>query len=178
MEIVINPLDPESVQAAIAAIEAYKENLEKNQERLVYAAVNDGAIVANQVYLQHPGDHGTATATPIASGKEGILLATAPSGENGSEIGFIEFGTGVHHPEWDSSQVPYTPPEHGSFPGLGQGKDPGWWYYGGNLGNKDRGWESKRGNITDGRDPASAMLWARQTMIESVLDNAREVFRS
>jgi len=164
MEIVINPLDPESIKAAIAAVEAYKANFEKNQERLVYAAVNEGASVANQIYLQNPGDHGTATASPITSGKEGILLATAPSGENGSEIGFIEFGTGVHHPEWDSSQVPYTPPKHGTFPGLGQGADPGWWYYG--------GWP------TDGRDPASAMLAARQTMIESVLDNAREVFRS
>ena len=177
MEIVINPLDPESVANAVRLLEEYQKSLAEKQTALVTESVRVGSDVANQVYAQHPGDHGVASAFyEVANGADGvtgILTATAPDGE----IGFIEFGTGIKHPEWDSSQVPYTPPEHGSY-GMHQGRDPGWWYYGGNLGNKDRGWESKRGNITDGRDPASAMLWARQTMIESVLDNAREVFRS
>ena len=163
MEIVINPLDPESVQKALDLLEEYQKSLAENQTALVTDAVRTGTDVANQVYAQHPGDHGVASAFyEVANGADGvtgILTATAPDGE----IGFIEFGTGIKHPEWDSSQVPYTPPEHGSY-GYGQGKDPGYWFY--------------RGRYTDGRDPASAMLWARQTMIESVLDNAREVFRS
>ena len=144
-------------------LEEYRQSLAEKQNTLVTESVRVGSDVANQIYAQHPGDHGIASATyEVANGVDGvtgILTATAPDGE----IGFIEFGTGIKHPEWDSSQVPYTPPEHGSY-GYGQGADPGYWYY--------------KGRYTDGRDPASAMLWARQTMIESVLDNAREVFRS
>ena len=163
MEIVINPLDPESVANAVRLLEEYQKSLAEKQTALVTEAVQSGATAANQTYMQYPGDHGIASAfyevTNGADGVTGILEATARDGE----IGFIEFGTGIHHPEWDSSQVPYTPPEHGSY-GKGQGRDPGWWYY--------NNWP------TDGRDPAGAMLVARQTMIESVLDNAREVFRS
>ena len=144
-------------------LEEYRQSLAEKQNTLVTESVRVGSDVENQIYAQHPGDHGIASATyEVANGVDGvtgILTATAPDGE----IGFIEFGTGIKHPEWDSSQVPYTPPEHGSY-GYGQGADPGYWYY--------------KGRYTDGRDPASAMLWARQTMIESVLDNAREVFRS
>lgn len=159
MEITINPLDPESIARAIDLLEAYRDSLPEKQEALITEAVRDGANVANSIYVQHPGDHGTTSAFYEVSGNEGILTATAPNGE----IGFIEFGTGIAHPEWNSVGLDYTPPEHGSY-GRGLGRDPGYWYYG--------------GKITDGRDPAEAMLYAREAMIESVLDNARGIFQS
>lgn len=163
MEITIDLFNPASIQKALAILEGYKQSLTTKQTELIENAVRKSADAANQVYVHHPGDHGIASAFySVENGADGVtgtVTATAPAGE----IGFIEFGTGIHHPEWDSSQVPYTPPEHGSY-GKGQGRDPGWWYY--------NNWP------TDGRDPASAMLVARQTMIDSVLDDAREVFRT
>ena len=162
MEIVINPLDPESVANAVLQLEEYKKSLAEKQNTLITDAVRTGADVANQVYAQHPGDHGIASAFYEVANGEGVITAVAPDGE----IGFIEFGTGIRHDIWGrnfNNMPPYSPPEHGSY-GNRQGEDPGYWWYG--------------GEYTDGRDPANAMLFARQQMIESVLDNAREVFRS
>ena len=175
MEITINPLDPESVARALDLLEAYRDSLAEKQETLLRTALKDASETANQIYAQHPGDHGIASTVYEVSGTEGVLIATAPD----KEIGFIEFGTGIRHPEWPGPSVGMDPDPygHGSY-GKQQGKDPGYWHYGGNVGNKDRGWEWNRGNITDGRDPAAAMVWGRQVLIESVLDNARGIFQS
>lgn len=163
MEIVIDPFDKASIAAAAQKLEEYAKSLEKNSYSLIANTLSEGASVANQFYAQHPGDHGVGSAHAEQSGNEGTLIATAPDGE----IGFIEFGTGIRHDEWgrryEGAMPPYTPPEHGSY-GKGQGADPGYWYY--------------DGEITDGRDPADAMLYARQAMIDKVLDDAQEVFRS
>lgn len=160
MEITINPFDEESISQAVKVLEDYIKSLEAKQGVMIDHALLRGAEVANQIYAQHPGDHGVGSATGSRTGAtEGVLTATAPDGE----IGFIEFGTGIAHPEWNSTGLGYTPPEHGSY-GDHRGRDPGYWYY--------------KGEITDGRDPAEAMLFARQFMIESILDDAREVFRT
>ena len=174
MEIVIDPFDKASIAAAVQKLEEYAKSLEKNSYSLIANTLSEGASVANQIYAQNPGDHGVGSAHGEQSGNEGTLIATAPDGE----IGFIEFGTGIRHREWQGAPgIEYTPEKHGTY-GKKQGADPGWWYYGGELGNKDRGWEFNRGNITDGREPAEGMLWARQAMIDKVLDDAQEVFRS
>lgn len=160
VELTINPFDPASVQAALDALKEYKKSLDKKQERLISKALVKGADVANQIYAQHPGDHGVAHASADVKGNTGKLTATAPH----DEIGFIEFGTGIRHREWQgASGVSFTPPPHGSY-GKHLGGDPGYWFY--------------DGKYTDGTDPAEAMLWARQAIIESVLDDAREVFRT
>lgn len=163
MEITINPLDPESVARALNLLEAYRDSLAEKQNKLVEGAVQEGAKIANMVYAQYPGDHGVASATYEVANGEGILTASAPNGE----IGFIEFGTGIRHDVWgrrfNGQMPPYSPPEHGSY-GYHQGEDPGYWWY--------------AGKYTDGRDPAEAMLYAREAMIESVLDNARGIFQS
>lgn len=164
MEITLNPFDEESISQAVKVLEDYIKSLEAKQGVMIDHALLRGAEVANQIYAQHPGDHGVGSATGSRTGAtEGVLTATAPDGE----IGFIEFGTGIRHDEWGrrfgGQMPPYSPDPHGSY-GLHQGENPGYWWYG--------------NEYTDGRDPADAMLYARQAMIESILDDAREVFRT
>ena len=87
---------------------------------------------------------------------------------SGKTVGFIEFGTGVRYPEWDGSDLEYTPPPHGSY-GKGQGKNPwGWWF---------KGSDGAVAQHTYGNPPAEAMLTARNMMIEQVTAIAREVWK-
>jgi len=56
------------------------------------------------------------------SGTQATVIAS------GTTVGFIEFGTGVRYPEWDSTGMDYTPPKHGTY-GKGKGASPhGWWF--------------------------------------------------
>lgn len=162
MILTINPFDSKSLDEAIHALQGYEASLTRKEGELIDLMLTEGSSVADQIYAQNPGDHGTGYTLTTRTGTEGYLIATAPD----SEIGFIEFGTGIRHDIWGrnfGSMPAYSPPEHGSF-GLHQGEDPGYWWY--------------NGEYTDGRDPANAMLFARQAMIDTVLDRAREVFNS
>ena len=87
---------------------------------------------------------------------------------SGKTVGFIEFGTGVRNPEWDSNGMEFTPPKHGTY-GKGRGKNPHGWYFTQSLG--------ARATHTYGNAPAEAMRTARDVMVERVIQIAREVWK-
>jgi hypothetical protein len=87
---------------------------------------------------------------------------------SGEAVGFIEFGTGVKHPEWDNTDMDYTPPKHGTY-GKGQGANPGHWWF--------KQSDGARARHTYGNHPAEAMRTARDEMVERVTQIAREVWR-
>lgn len=157
MKITIDPFDKNSIESAIAQVRQYERDLKVKEELFLSRLAQIGVDVASA---------GFATADYDGKRDVSVRLTKIPNGyavvASGETVGFIEFGTGVRYPEWDSSGVPYTPPAHGTY-GKGLGKNPKGWYYG-------------QGQHTYGNPPAEAMLTARNTMVERVLQIAREVF--
>ena len=163
MKIVINPFDKKSIENAERIVRQYKKDFEVKEAEFVRRLAEIGVSVASV---------GFATADYDGVNDVTVSMEKTATGYNviasGKAVGFIEFGTGVRYPEWDGSDVEYTPPPHGSY-GKGQGKNPwGWWF---------RGSEGAMAQHTYGNQPAEAMLTARNQMIERVTAIAREVWR-
>jgi hypothetical protein len=163
MRIVINPFDKKSIENAERIVQQYKRDFEAKEQEFVRRLAEIGVSVASA---------GFSTADYDGVNDVVVSLEKTATGYNvvasGKAVGFIEFGTGVRYPEWDGSDVEYTPPPHGSY-GKGQGKNPwGWWF------KQSDGAVARH---TYGNQPAEAMLTARNTMIENVTRIAREVWK-
>lgn len=162
MKIKINPFDTKSIEAAIKQLEQYKRDFRVKEELFVKRLAEIGVSVAR-----------TGFATADYDGENDVQVTWTQNGTKatvtafGETVGFIEFGTGVKFPEWDSSGMEYTPPKHGTY-GKGQGKNPHGWYYSPGEGAKAH---------TYGNQPAEAMKTARDVMIERIAQIAREVWR-
>ncbi len=158
MKITIDPFDKGSISSAISRVKQYEREVKAKEDLLLSRLAAIGVDVANA---------GFATADYDGKRDVKVRLLKIPNGyaveADGETVGFIEFGTGVRYPEWDSSGMSYKPPEHGSY-GKGFGKNPRGWYYG-------------EGQHTYGNPPAEAMLTARNVMVEKVMQIAREVFK-
>lgn len=163
MKISINPYDPKSIQKAIKLLEDYKKDFHAKEERFVKRLADIGVSVARAGFLtaDYDGDNDVQVSM-THSGTKATVMAF------GETVGFIEFGTGVKYPEWDGSDMDYTPPKHGTY-GKGQGKNPHGWYF--------RVSDGARARHTYGNQPAEAMLTAREEMIERVTMIAREVWK-
>lgn len=163
MKISINPYDPKSIQKAIKLLEDYKKDFRVKEERFVKRLADIGVSVARAGFLtaDYDGDNDVQVSM-THSGTKATVTAF------GETVGFIEFGTGVKFPEWDSSGMDYTPPKHGTY-GKGQGNNPHGWYF--------RVSDGARARHTYGNQPADAMLTAREEMIERVMMIAREVWK-
>lgn len=163
MKISINPYDPKSIQKAIKLLEDYKKDFHAKEERFVKRLADIGVSVARAGFLtaDYDGDNDVQVSM-THSGTKATVMAF------GETVGFIEFGTGVKYPEWDGSDMDYTPPKHGTY-GKGQGKNPHGWYF--------RVSDGARARHTYGNQPAEAMLTAREEMIERVMMIAREVWK-
>ena len=167
MKIRIDPFDKKSITEAIKAIEGYEKEFRKKETEFIRRLTEIGVSVAEIGYSLADYD-----------GENDVLIAQSQNANRavviayGQTVGFIEFGTGVNHPNWvDANNVSgnsYTPPPHGSY-GKGKGKNLGGWYY--SVG------EGAHGRHTTGNYPAEVMLTARDEMVGRVVQIAREVWK-
>lgn len=164
MKITINPFDRKSVDNAIKQLEQYKRDFLAKEELFVRRLGEIGVSVARAGFAtaDYDVDKGDIQVTIEQSGTS---IAVVASGE---KVGFIEFGTGVRYPEWDSAGMEYTPPQHGTY-GSGRGASPHGWYF--------KQHDGAKAFHTYGNPPAEAMRTARDVMIERVIQIAREVWR-
>lgn len=163
MKIVINPFDKKSIDAAIKQLKQYEKDFQKKETEFIRRLVEIGVSVATVGFAT--ADYDGVNDVLIADTQNGSRAAVIAYGET---VGFIEFGTGVNNPEWDNTGMEYTPPAHGTY-GKGRGKNPHGWYFKQSEGGMAR--------HTYGNPPAEAMLTARDRMIESVIQVAKEVWK-
>lgn len=162
MKIVINPLDKKSIAEAIKQLERYKKDFVAKETEFVRRLKEIGVSVATAGFAT--ADYDGVNDVLVAETQNGSRAAVIAYGET---VGFIEFGTGVRNPEWDNSGMDYTPPKHGTY-GKGRGKQPHGWYF--------KQHEGAAARHTYGNPPAEAMRTARDKMVESVIQIAREVW--
>lgn len=163
MKITINPYDAKSITEAIKQLRQYKDDFLAKEEIFVKRLAEIGVSVATAGFTT--ADYDGVNDVVVTLEQQGNRAAVVASGET---VGFIEFGTGVKYPEWDSSGMEYTPPKRGSY-GRGFGARPkGWYFTAGEIGAAQH---------TYGNYPAEAMRTARDVMIEKVTQIAREVWR-
>ena len=162
MKITVDPFDKKSIDAAVKTLEKYKKDFLKKEAEFIRRLKELGVSVATVGF-----------ATADYDGVNDVLIAETQNGNRaavivyGETVGFIEFGTGVKYPEWDNSGTDYTPPKHGTY-GKGKGANPKGWWFSMSPGSAQH---------TYGNPPAEAMLEARNSMIEQVVQIAREVWR-
>lgn len=164
MRITINPFDKKSIAKAEKLIRQYKKDFEVKEREFCRRLAEIGVSVASA---------GFSTADYDGVNDVMVTMEKTATGYNvvasGSVVGFLEFGVGrpERNPEYDSSEINYTPPPRGSY-GKHQGLNPqGWWF------TPSPGAKAIH---SYGNPPASAMLTARGVMIEQVTSIAREVF--
>lgn len=163
MKIRIDPFDKKSIAAAIKQLEQYKKDFIAKETEFVRRLKEIGVSVATAGFAT--ADYDGINDVLIAETQNGNRAAVIAYGET---VGFIEFGTGVRYPEWDNSGMDYTPPKHGTY-GKGRGANPKGWYF-----NQHEGAGAQH---TYGNPPAEAMRTARDRMVESVIQIAREVWK-
>lgn len=162
MKITVNPFNPKSVDNAIQMVKQYKRDFEAKESEFLRRLAEIGVRVAQSGFATADYDGVNDVVVSMERTSNGYSVVAS-----GKTVGFIEFGTGVKHPEWDNTDMDYTPPKHGTY-GKGQGKNPyGWWFK-----QNDGG----RAMHTYGNMPAEAMRTARDEMVENVIRIAREVW--
>lgn len=164
MKITIDPFDKKSITNAIKQLEQYKKDFRKKEILFVKRLAEIGVTVASTGFAL--ADYDGVNDVQVTMTQSGTHATVTAFGET---VGFIEFGTGVRNPEWDSSGMEYTPPKHGTY-GKGHGKRPHGWYF------KPNGSEGASQH-TYGNPPAEAMRTARDVMVERITQIAREVWK-
>ena len=163
MKIVIDPFDSKSISEAIRKVKQYRSEFEAKEREFVRRIAELGVSVASTGFAL--ADYDGVNDVQVTMTQIGTRAVVTAFGET---VGFIEFGTGVKYPEWDNSGMEYTPPKHGTY-GEGRGKNPHGWYFKQNEGVAAR--------HTYGNPPAEAMRTAHDTMVERVMQIAREVWK-
>lgn len=163
MKITVNPFDQKSIDDAIEMVTQYKKDFEKKESEFLRRIAEIGVRVARSGFATADYDGVNDVVVSLARTDNGYAIVAS-----GNAVGFIEFGTGVKHPEWDNTGMDYTPPKHGTY-GKGQGKNPHGWWFKQNDGGK--------ATHTYGNTPAEAMRTARDEMVENVIQIAREVWQ-
>lgn len=164
MKIVINPFDKKSIDEAVKQLKQYEKDFVRKETEFVRRLKELGVSVAT-----------TGFAMAEYDGVNDVLIAETQNGSRaaviayGQTVGFIEFGTGISYPEYNSTGLEITPPPRGEY-GKKQGKNPWGWYFS----SVHAGGASEH---TYGNPPAEAMLTARDEMISRVTQIAREVWR-
>lgn len=169
MKITINPYDTKSIDKAIKQLQEYKKDFLAKEQIFIERLAKIGVSVASAGFAM--ADYDGVNDVQVTMNSNGTKATVIAYGET---VGFIEFGTGVRNPEWDNSGMKYTPPKHGTY-GKGRGANPkGWWFTLHEGGSSDVKIPAMH---TYGNPPAEAMRTARDTMIERVIQIAREVWR-
>ena len=162
MKIKINPFDKSSIDNAIKQIQEYKKDFLAKEKIFVKRLAEIGVSVATTGFALADYDGNKDVTVRLEwNGNKAVVIA------EGETVGFIEFGTGIKNPEWDSSGMSYTPPKHGTY-GKKHGARPHGWYFKPGEGAVQH---------TFGNYPAEAMRTARDVMIERITRIAREVWR-
>jgi hypothetical protein len=163
MKISINPFDRKSITEAIKLINQYKKDFVDKEREFIRRLTEIGVSVATVGFstADYDGENDVLV-TETQNGNRAAVIAY------GETVGFIEFGTGVRFDEYDSSTTEFKPPAHGTY-GKGRGANPKGWYFKPNAG--------VAGRHTYGNAPAEAMLTARDTMVERIVQVAREVWK-
>ena len=164
MKIKLNPFDKASISDAVKLLEQYKKDFLVKEQIFVKRLAEIGVSVATTGFAL--ADYDGVNDVVVAMEHSGTRAKVIASGET---VGFIEFGTGVKYPEWDSTGMEYTPPKHGTY-GKGHGARPHGWYF------KPNGSEGAAQH-TYGNPPAGAMLTARDVIVDRVVQIAREVWK-
>ena len=163
MRITIDPFDKKSITAAIKKLNDYEKEFKRKEAEFVSRLKELGVSVATTGFAM--ADYDGVNDVLIAETQLGTRALVIAYGET---VGFIEFGTGIKFREYDSAGLEFIPPPHGSY-GKGKGNNPHGWFF-----NQGEGAAARH---TYGNPPAEAMLTARDTMIERVVQIAREVWK-
>ena len=161
MKITIDPFNSKSISSALKTLKQYEKDFKAKESEFVRRLKELGVSVASAGFALADYDGiNDVRVTETQNGNRALVVAY------GETVGFIEFGTGIKFPEYNSTGLMYTPPPHGSY-GQGKGARPkGWWF---NQGSGSR--------HTYGNPPVEAMLAARDAMIEQVAQIARDVWK-
>ena len=189
--IIIDPLDLNSIDKAIKELERIEKNLDEGCKKLVELLAQDGVRVAKAgfdtaVYAGEKGD--IDVDSEIVKLRDGNYKAIVYA--KGENVGFIEFGTGIRFPMGDTSNYVTSIPPHGTFDKK-QGANPyGWWYYGYPTDNMPEGTDiairkNKNGEIiyrdgvmhTYGNPPHSCMHNAYEEIKRQINQRIKEAFR-
>jgi hypothetical protein len=163
MKITVNPFDSKSIDDAIRMVAQFKKDFQQKESEFLRRLAEIGVRVAQSGFATADYDGVNDVVVSMERTSNGYAVVAS-----GKTVGFIEFGTGVKHPEWDNTGMDYTPPKHGTY-GKGQSKNPhGWWF-------KQN--DGVRATHTYGNTPAEAMRTARDEMVENVIRIAREVWQ-
>lgn len=163
MRIVIDPFDKKSIESALKQVQQYKKDFKAKETEFMRRLAEIGVRVAQAGFST--ADYDGVNDVVVSMVQTGNGYSVVASGKT---VGFIEFGTGVKHQEWDNTGMDYTPPAHGTY-GKGQGKNPWGWWFKQNDGGK--------ATHTFGNPPAEAMRTARDEMVDRVIQIAREVWK-
>lgn len=163
MKIRINPLDKASIDNAIKQLKQYEKEFAAKEKEFARRLAEIGVRVASAGFAMADYDGVNDVVVSLVQTSSGAAVVAS-----GETVGFIEFGTGIKNPEWDASEMEYTPPKHGTY-GKGKGKNPHGWYFTQSPGAK--------ATHTYGNVPAEAMRTARDEMVAQAIQIAREVWR-
>lgn len=157
MKINIDPFDRKSIDTALRKVKQYEREFKAKEQEFLRRIAEIGVSVASAGFATADYDGTNDVSVSMVKTKNGYMVRA-----DGKTVGFIEFGTGIKYPEWDNSDMKYTPPKHGTY-GKGQGANPKGWFYG-------------NGQHTYGNPPAGAMRTARDEMVVRIFQIAREVW--
>lgn len=158
--IVIDPLNKQSISAAIKEVKRYKSWVALKETELRQRLAMVGATVAS-IQFSRAIYNGSKDIT-VRVDDDGTVAVIYAEGET---VAFVEFGAGIKYG--------YGHPLAGEF-GVGPGTYPE------GKGNWDNpnGWYYAHGEHTFGNPPAMAMYLAVQAITEQLTTIAKEVFGS
>lgn len=157
-KIEIDPLSVGSIKNAIKELHDYKQWVLDKEKELVDRLTLAGASVAS-IQFARAIYNGTNDVTVRIDNTGTVAVIYA----EGSAVAFIEFGSGAKYG--------YGHPEAAKF-GTGPGTYPdgkGHW-------DNPKGWWYGHGLHSSGNPPAMAMYQARERIVESITEIARQVF--
>lgn len=163
MKISINPLDVDSIDNAIAKLEAYTRDLDRKAEELCERLAQMGALYAEWNFggVMYAGDIDYTVSVERGEGNSYKILA------GGQTVLFLEFGAGVHYGGGHPKEAEFGMGP-GTYPGQTHALDPKGWYFkqGGNA-------------IHTYGNPAGMPMWnAAQDLKSEILKVAQEVFQT
>lgn len=157
-KISIDPLSAVSIRDAINELHKYKQWIAEKEQELVARLALKGATVAS-IQFTRAIYNGTNDITVRIDNTGTVAVIYA----EGNAVAFIEFGSGAKYG--------YGHPEAAKF-GAGPGTYPdgkGHW-------DDTKGWWYGHGQHSYGNPPAMAMYQAREQIVESITEIARQVF--
>lgn len=161
MKIVINPLDPKSIDNALKQIQQYQRTFEQKVEELCRQLAEIGCTVAGARFSSAQYDGNNDVTVRIEKSETGYRLIA-----EGSSVAFIEFGTGIKMNPGGNASYPGDRPE--GIVGIGE--------YGKGHGATGHRWYYESGKYTYGNPPAMGMYRAEQEILKDVINIARSIF--